>query len=293
MIENFYQHKEKILKKSQEFFLNSNSLIPKIGCELEFFLLEENAKTPANEAALMNFLSDLKKFYNCEKEQGKSQIEIKTDYTSDLLKLCRELKSCKKYIRNLAAEKKLAVSFAAQPFLEDCGNALQFNVSLHDENDKNIFAEDENILKNCAANLLTSTDSMMIFLAPNQEDYARFSNDLNHNLFKNGKYTAPTNLSFGHDNRTCAIRVPTITEEKPNKRLEYRPASASADPWLCVAAILLALSNKSTSQFEQIFGNAFEPQYKLKEFCKKLEEAEDNFFKKENFIRNKMVEFSA
>lgn len=290
MLEKFYLSKEKILKKSQEFFSNSNSLIPKIGCELEFFLLEKDSRKPADIAAVNDFALML----NAEKEQGSAQIEIKTNFTSDLHALCEDLENRKKIVQYLAAQKNLLTNFAAQPFVDDCGNALQFSISLHDENDKNIFVTEENLLKNYASSLLTRTDEMMIFLAPQAEDYERFSLELNKNLFKKGKFTAPINLSFGADNRTCAIRVPSTSRpsEKERKRLEYRIASASADPWLCISALLLAMENKNC-QHEQIFGNAFDGQYKLESFSKNLEEAEKNFWKEGNFIREKFSEFCA
>jgi glutamine synthetase len=134
---------------------------------------------------------------------------------------------------------------------------------------------------------------MMIFLAPQEEDYQRFSLEINRELFKKGKFTAPTNLSFGADNRTCAIRIPTTKKDQPNsKRLEYRIASANADTVLCLSSILLALSQKQAPEsFKQIFGNAFDEQYKVKNFCQTLKNAEEKFFAEENFIRKKMLGF--
>ncbi len=288
MLQKFYLNKEKILKKSQEFFSNSNLLTPKIGCELEFFLLEKNSLTPAGQGLVDDFIFELQKKYRAKKEQGAAQIEIETDFTADLSELCRELENCKNFVKKLANEKNLIASFAAQPFFDDCGNALQFNVSLHDKTDKNIFKSDEKILRNSAAALLQMTDEMMIFLAPKEEDYARFSLDLNRELFRQGKFTAPVNLSFGADNRTCAIRIPN---QEVGKRLEYRLAAADADPWLCMAAILIALSLEKKSNFEQIFGNAFDEQYQLKNFCQNLSEAQKIFFEEGKFIRKKLEEF--
>ncbi|OFW81341.1 MAG: hypothetical protein A2887_00900 [Alphaproteobacteria bacterium RIFCSPLOWO2_01_FULL_40_26] len=280
LLEKLYRNKEIILKKSQEFFQNSSSLVPKIGCELEFFLLADGV--PASPKAVDDFILELK----AEKERGASQIEIKTDFTSDLVKLCDELTEKKNFIKNLAAKKNLCASFAAQPFKDDCGNALQFNVSLHDENDKNIFLVDKKILTNSASSLLQSTDEIMIFLAPQAEDYQRFSFDLNYELFRKGKFSAPVNLSFGADNRTCAIRIP-----QSSARLEYRIAAASADPFLSIAAILLALSLPANEGLKQIFGNAFDQQYCLQSFCKSYEEAEKKFFSEKNFVREKFENF--
>ncbi len=305
-LEKIRRNKKIILKKTQEFFLNSKFLTPKIGCELEFFLLDETSRKPANQGLVGDFIFDLcgelkKKFplfYQVEKEQGASQIELKTIFTSDLSRLCEEIDGCKKFIKNLAAEKKLIASFAAQPFANDCGSALQFNISLHDEGGKNIFESDKNILHKTASTLLHHTNSMMIFLSPKTEDYERFSFALNRNLFQQGKFTAPVNLSFGADNRTCAIRIPstkeTTSEIVCGKRLEYRVAAADADPTLCISAILLSISDGLLSEknsFAQIFGNAFDEQYQLQKICESVEDAVEEFLKEGNFIRKNFEEF--
>lgn len=292
MLERFYKNKEEILKKTQNNFLNSSSLIPKIGCELEFFLLEKNGQALEKQGLLLDLISELKaelkkKFsliYEVEKEQGVSQIEIKTSFTADLYELCRQISDAKNFVKNFAEEKNLQASFAAQPFENDCGSALQFNISFHDEVGKN----DETIFKNIAAKLLSSTNEMMIFLSPKIEDYARFSYELNRDLFRRGKFTAPINLSFGADNRTCAIR---IAKGETGKRLEYRVAASDADLFLTTSAILLAMIRNEKSQFEQIHGNAFDEQYCVKDLCKNLEEAE-KVFVKGNFLYdsfNKMI----
>ena len=88
MLEEFYLNKVEILKKSQEFFINSSSMIPKIGIELEFFLLEKNLQAVENQALVTDFIAELKAevlkkiplIYQIEKEQGVSQIEIKTSF---------------------------------------------------------------------------------------------------------------------------------------------------------------------------------------------------------------------
>ncbi len=259
---------KEFLKNSQIHFRNSSSAIIKIGCELEFFLLTKNQ----NEVD--QFVSDLvNSGLKAERERGATQIEIKTNFTDDLAALCEELELAKQTIKNLAKGKNLEATFASQPFENDCGSALQFNISLHDQSNKNLFSEKPEILQSAINSLLASTNQMMIFLAPKAEDYQRFDRELNHKLFKNGKFTAPVNLSFGADNRSCAIR---IAKGESGKRLEYRIAAADANPRLCISALLLALSQKTDLEFTPTFGNAFDEKFTLKTFCKNLEEAQKN-----------------
>ncbi len=296
MLKSLYENKREILKKAQDDFLNSSSLILKIGCELEFFLLQKNGQAIEDQVLLAHLILELSELltknfpliYQVEKEQGASQIEIKTSFTPDLTRLCEEIGGAKNLIKNFAEAKNLTASFAAQPFEDDCGSALQFNISLH-QGEENLFESDQEILKNVASALLKKTNEMMIFLAPKEADYARFSFATNRNLFKQGKFTAPINLSFGHDNRTCAIRVP---QSKIGKRLEYRIAASDADPFLAISAISQVIIfgiNEKKSDLKQIHGNAFDEQYQLKNFCKNLDEAREFFLRENNFFQSFLV----
>lgn len=293
MLEQLYLNKREILKKSQELFLNSSNHIPKIGCELEFFLLNEDSSVVLDQDLLSDLIFELRselvtKFsliYDLEKEQGASQMEVKTEFAADLELVCSEIENVRIFISDFAKQRNLIASFAAQPFCDDCGSALQFNISLHDESDKNVFEFDSKIIEAVASALLQKTNEMMILLAPKEDDYLRFCPETNLSLFKAGKYMAPINLSFGADNRTCAIRIP---QSKNNRRLEYRVAAAGSDPFLVTSALLVGLQQfqNTESNLVQIYGNAFDKQYHLQNLCQSLFEAQAAFMNEGNFFRN-------
>ncbi len=290
-LQYFYDHKIDLLKKISGDFSLSSSLTPKIGLELEFYLTAQDGSQIFDAAIIDKFIADLsKKFpsnfliYQIEKEQGNGQIEIKTSFDSDLMKVCYEIEQIKLAAKKLAFTKQLKVTFAAQPFNDDCGSALQFNISLHDQSGENIFNFDEKTLHKSVGGLLQKSDEMMVFLAPEPQDYTRFSKELNYNLFKKGKYSAPINLSFGADNRTCAIRIPTAKE----KRLEYRIAASNADAFLCCAALLAAILFGLQNELEplkQIHGNAFDEQYQISDFCRNFDQAKEKFFSGDYLFR--------
>ncbi len=296
LLQNFYHHKNSLLQQVSSHFFGETSLICKIGIELEFYLTNSDQSQISQNQIVENFIADLTKqipqnstIYQIEKEQGQGQIEVKTAFNSDLLKVCRDILEIKSLAKDLAQQKNLVASFAAQPFVHDCGSALQFNISLHDKDDNNILFSDEKFLAKVASSLLEMTDAMMIFLAPHSQDYVRFSHEINRNLFKKGKFIAPTNLSFGADNRTCAIRIPAKSQ-----RLEYRVAAANCEITLAMSAILLAILSGIKNEInpqKQIHGNAFDEQYKMKDFCQSFDEAKEKFFAEGNFLRLKLGNF--
>lgn len=293
MLENFYLSKYKILEKSHQNFLkilntNSDSCHVKIGCELEFFLLDKNNNKIFDNKIIDNFCN----LVGSKREQGEGQIEIVTNFTANLLNLASEIEDIKNKINYFANKINCYACFESKPFFDDCGSSLQFNISIHDEKNYNIFNDD--LIDNCASGLLDSSHFMMLILAPKSQDYSRFDLDLNRQLFHLKKYTAPVNLSFGGDNRSCAVRICKSSYSPNHKRLEYRIASANADIYLSLSVILIALAfglAQKKSNYAIIYGNAFDDIYQLEKILKNIDEAQNYFYKRDNFIVKKMLEF--
>ena len=313
-ISDFYANKNSILKKSLTQFVENTKLFPQIGVELEFYLLNQSLQPLENKALIAVYISALEKLfaqdatiYKIEKEQGASQIEIKIAPHSDLLSLAQKIEKIKESAKILAQENNLIACFDSQPFIDDCGSALQFNFSLHDAKGNNLFIKDRevslqknNLLLNTIAGMLDSIEWAMIFYAPQPQDYLRFDLEINRNLHKKGKFTAPVNSSFGDDNRTAAVRVLPIknwqnshddfSATKPKEiyyRAEFRVAAANADPDLAMASLLIAIlyainNNKLPQDSQKVFGNAFDEQYSLKKIAANHDEALHGFFRKKN-----------
>lgn len=75
-------------------------------------------------------------------------------------------------------------------------------------------------------------------------------------------YWAPTNASWGIENRTCALRA--IPGSAKSQRVEYRIAAADANPYLALAAALgsgLIGIEKEWEPAEPITGNAYDREY--------------------------------
>lgn len=275
LISNLYAQREKLLRNSLADFTASLNLFPKFGVELEFYCRDgvclpasalDNGRPDA--APTDYYIAELQKLlphFVIEKEQGESQIEIKTHPTSDLVRLAQDVENVKSVAKNLADKKNLTADFAAQPFADDCGSALQFNFSLHDVQGKNIFSEKNDLFFQAIAGMLDLTEEIMVFCAPKNEDYLRYNIEINRALHKKGKYTAPVNICFGNNNRTALIRLPRC-DDKAQNRIEFRASAADADPYLVLACLLFSIKNgiekKALASHDlQVFGNAFDLQY--------------------------------
>ena len=53
-------------------------------------------------------------------------------------------------------------------------------------------------------------------------------------------YEAPVALTFGQGNRASAVLIPKYVSNPDEVRFEYRPPDATANPYLCLCAMLMA-----------------------------------------------------
>lgn len=274
----FAPHSELILSKIFKDFQNSISYSIKIGCEIEFFLYGK-----FDNEFISNFEKILKdKFsiiYQLQEEQGHNQFEVKTIAISDIIYLANQLDEIREFIKEFCLKKDLEAIFNAKPEIDDCANALQFNISLHDSNN-NLFANyDNEIYQKVIAILYLNSEKLLFLSSQDETDFKRFDYDDNIKLHKLGKYPAPTNYSQGKDNRTCLIRA-------LKNRLEFRLASANCNIHLNLAALLFYIKQsfildvKTNSQI--IYGNSFDEKYNNKKL-ENYKEAKKIFLESELF----------
>ncbi|MCY1289596.1 Gamma-glutamylputrescine synthetase PuuA [compost metagenome] len=141
----------------------------------------------------------------------------------------------------------------AKPYPGQAGNGLHVHVSILDKDGKNIFASEDPEthapLRHALGGLLETMPASMAFICPNVNSYRRFG----------AQFYVPNAPSWGLDNRTVALRVPTGTADQV--RIEHRVAGADANPYLMMAAILAGIHHGLTNQVdpgEPIEGNSYE-----------------------------------
>ena len=285
-----YQQKINLLKSVLEDF-KLLELQPRIGIEIEFYLQYQGLA--AHNPLVTKFIFQLKiaikknniDILNIEPEQGLGQIEIKTSPYFNLKQLCQDIIKIKQIISHIAKNLNCHANFLSQPYENDCGSALQINLSLINNNN-NLFTKPNSLyLFNTISSLLNYTKNIMIIFSPRTEDYLRFNLVTNQNLFKNRKYSAPVNISWGYENRTTLIRIPS---SKNQRRLEFRLAASNADIYLSITFFLLTIldgiNNGDNKPILPIYGNAFDEQYKLEKLPQNYQIAYNYFFKKNKIL---------
>ncbi|HEX5620702.1 MAG TPA: glutamine synthetase family protein [Solirubrobacteraceae bacterium] len=123
--------------------------------------------------------------------------------------------------KEIAWQEGCAITYMAK-FDEREGNSCHIHLSIRNEDGSP--AWDDAFL----AGQLSCLRDLTLFYAPNVNSYKRYVE---------GSF-APTAVAWGHDNRTCALRV--VGHTPASKRLELRFPGADVNPYLALSAIIAA-----------------------------------------------------
>ncbi|WP_295473039.1 glutamine synthetase family protein [uncultured Pseudomonas sp.] len=188
------------------------------------------------------------------KESAPAQFEVNLHHVEDAMLACDYAVLLKRLIKNIAYDHEMDTTFMAKPYPGQAGNGLHVHISLIDKaTGENIFATDapqeHAELRHAIAGVLETMPASMAFLCPNVNSYRRFG----------AQFYVPNAPSWGLDNRTVAVRVPTGADNAI--RIEHRVAGADANPYLMMAAILAGIHHGLTHKLEPgepIEGNSYE-----------------------------------
>jgi glutamine synthetase len=182
---------------------------------------------------------------NSKGECNFGQHEINFRY-SDALRCADDHTIYKNGAKEIAAQEGMAISFMAK-YNEREGNSCHIHFSIADAEGP-LFHRDETTFNAFLAGQLAYTREFTLLLAPNINSYKRFAV---------GSF-APTTVAWGHDNRTCALRV---VGHGAAMRFENRSGGADLNPYIALSALIAAgLEGVERGlELEPMFeGNAYE-----------------------------------
>jgi glutamine synthetase len=164
---------------------------------------------------------------NSKGECNLGQHEINFRY-ADALRTADEHAIYKNAAKEIADQEGMAISFMAK-FNQREGSSCHIHFSLADDGDPPtpLFARQRDIFDRFLAGQLACLRELTLLLAPNINSYKRYAE---------GSF-APTAVAWGHDNRTCALRV---VGHGAALRFEHRAGGADLNPYLALSAIIAA-----------------------------------------------------
>ncbi len=153
------------------------------------------------------------------------QHEINFRY-SDALTTADQHAIYKNGAKEIAAQESMAITFMAK-WDDREGSSCHIHCSLAQADGTPLFAGDRGLFERFVAGQLACLRELSLFFAPNVNSYKRFQ----HGSF------APTAIAWGHDNRTCPLRV---VGHGPSLRVENRMPGADVNPYLAISAMIAA-----------------------------------------------------
>ena len=163
-------------------------------------------------------------------EAGAGQMEINFTH-GEPMDLADRVFLFKRTVRETALRHGIFATFMAKPMEAEPGSAMHIHQSILDAGTKqNIFSDADGsptpAFHHYIAGLQRYVPQIMPMLAPYVNSYRRLSRFM----------SAPINVQWGYDNRTCGIRVPE--SDAANRRLENRVPGVDVNPYLAMAATL-------------------------------------------------------
>ena len=183
-------------------------------------------------ALLKRFGISVKYHHHETGERGQQEIET---HFMNLLPAADAVVTAKYALFNLARSRDLFVTFMPKPMYQQSGNGMHLHLFLT-KNGRNAFYRKgeygnlNELGRFFIGGLLKHGAALSAFTNPSTNSYKRLVPG----------FEAPVALTYGMGNRASAIRIPKYVSNPDETRFEYRPPDATANPYLCLTAMLLA-----------------------------------------------------
>ncbi len=197
-------------------------------------------------------------------EEGPGQNEIDFHY-SDALTAADNVATFKWIVNTKAAANGLYADFSPKPIVGQAGNGMHINISYRPVNG-NVGKDTENLLPAILGGILKHIEEITYFLNPVDNSYNRL-----------GASKAPEYISWGKENRSTLIRLPSGTG---TKRLELRSPDPQCNTYLALSLLIEAAIEGIKSKIQppaetvvNLFDDEVAKQTSLKALPKSLTEA--------------------
>ena len=228
--------------------------------------------------------------YHHSENGGPGQVEIEIGF-STLKEIGDRTQKIKYFVKNIAMQYGKTVTFMPKPFFSECGNGMHVHFQMMNKGeyifyDENGYSKLSNTALSAICGILHHSPALLAFTNPTTNSYKRLVPG----------YEAPVTICFATANRSSVIRIPGYANAPEEKRFEFRPADATANPYLAYAALTMAAIDgiqkemKPSAQFGPYDKNMYnltdDEKKVVKSLPKSLDEAADALENDYEFLLN-------
>ncbi|MCL2127335.1 MAG: type I glutamate--ammonia ligase [Treponema sp.] len=182
--------------------------------------------------------------YHHSENGGPGQVEIEVEF-STLREMGDRTQKLKYFVKNTALQNGKTVTFMPKPFFKEAGNGMHVHLQMFKKGrplfyDKNGYSGLSDTALYAIGGILRHSAALMAFTNPSTNSYKRLVPG----------YEAPVTICFATANRSAVIRIPGYARAPEDKRFEFRPSDATANPYLCYSAITMAAIDGIASKID-------------------------------------------
>ena len=172
--------------------------------------------------------------YHHAENGGPGQVEIEINF-STLKDIADRSQKLKYLVKNIAVRHGKTVTFMPKPFFGECGSGMHVHLQMFNGGkpifyDENGYSDLSDTALWAISGILEHAAAVTAFACPSTNSFKRLVPG----------YEAPVTVCFATSNRSSVIRVPGYARAPEDKRFEFRPGDATANPYLFYAAVAMA-----------------------------------------------------
>ena len=205
--------------------------------------------------------------YHHSENGSPGQVEVEVEFAT-LREIADRSLKLKYLVKNIAVQNGKTVTFMPKPFLSECGSGMHIHMHMFNQGQP-IFYDEAGYSNLSAtalhaiAGILQHAPALTAYTCPSTNSYKRLVPD----------NEAPVAICFGTSNRTAVVRIPGYARSPEAKRFELRSPDAMSNPYLCLAAVLMAAIDGIQRQLDPVqlgFGPYDKNMYHLTDEEKKV-----------------------
>ena len=163
---------------------------------------------------------------------GQAEIDVRFD---TLVRMADQVMMYKYIVKNVCGAHGYTATFMPKPLFGDNGSGMHVHQSLWNDDENLFFSADgygrlSETARFYIGGLIKHAPALLAFAAPTTNSYRRLVPG----------YEAPISLIYSQRNRSAICRIPVYSKSVRSKRVEFRAADPSANPYLTFAALLMA-----------------------------------------------------